>query len=438
MTLQKRERHSKLINSVYHEDLWEIIDEVNGQGEDIEEIIDGTLLTPSSLYPALQAAGYTNVSNQITTAAITPALGEYGPLQNMRAGVANVLDYGAVGDGATDDTAAFYTALDSIGPRGGELIIPPREYLVPEGITEDIPGLRVRSGGTRYLSPGTLGLSGAVIKTTEAGAWCWSHGPASSAANEYRGCAFENITFLGDGDTAGGLRVRTNNNQIAGCGFQSHGSGTGLQFEFPAGGADDASWNDVRGCISQNCLLGYDIGGDVSGASSGGTYVGNVSMGQSGSTGMRISSSNVSVLGGKFEAHDTGLEITANNGVSVVGTRFEGCTTGAWLNRSSQPFWSHHHLIGIVIASGTTSVLIGANNAGDVVCLQTDIPIVDNGTSTTIISDQLTQLGTNNLGFYGTAAVSRPTITGSVGGNAALISLLEQLEALGLIVDGSS
>ncbi|RTL18182.1 MAG: hypothetical protein EKK55_21490, partial [Rhodocyclaceae bacterium] len=66
MTLQKRERHSKLINSVYHEDLWEIIDEVNGQGEDIEEIIDGTLLTPSSLYPALQAAGYTNVSNQIT------------------------------------------------------------------------------------------------------------------------------------------------------------------------------------------------------------------------------------------------------------------------------------------------------------------------------------------------------------------------------------
>lgn len=83
MTLQKRERHSKLINSVYHEDLWEIIDEVNGQGEDIEEIIDGTLLTPSSLYPALQAAGYTNVSNQITTAAITPALEGYAPLANV-------------------------------------------------------------------------------------------------------------------------------------------------------------------------------------------------------------------------------------------------------------------------------------------------------------------------------------------------------------------
>ena len=113
MTLQKRERHSKLINSVYHEDLWEIIDEVNGQGEDIEEIIDGTLLTPSSLYPALQAAGYTNVSNQITTAAITPALEGYGPLENMRALSINALDFGAIGDGTSHPLSEQFATLEA-------------------------------------------------------------------------------------------------------------------------------------------------------------------------------------------------------------------------------------------------------------------------------------------------------------------------------------
>jgi hypothetical protein len=39
------------------------------------------------------------------------------------------------------------------------------------------------------------------------------------------------------------------------------------------------------------------------------------------------------------------------------------------------------------------------------------------------------------LGFYGTAPIAKPTITGSRGGNAALASLLTQLAALGLVTD---
>ncbi len=42
------------------------------------------------------------------------------------------------------------------------------------------------------------------------------------------------------------------------------------------------------------------------------------------------------------------------------------------------------------------------------------------------------------VGFYGATAVTKPTITGSRGGNAALADLLTQLATLGLIVDGSS
>lgn len=44
----------------------------------------------------------------------------------------------------------------------------------------------------------------------------------------------------------------------------------------------------------------------------------------------------------------------------------------------------------------------------------------------------------DKLGFYGNAPAARPTITGSRGGNAALASLLTQLQTLGLITDGTS
>lgn len=45
---------------------------------------------------------------------------------------------------------------------------------------------------------------------------------------------------------------------------------------------------------------------------------------------------------------------------------------------------------------------------------------------------------TTSLGFFGTAPTTKPTVTGSRGGNAALASLLTALAGLGLIVDSSS
>ncbi len=42
------------------------------------------------------------------------------------------------------------------------------------------------------------------------------------------------------------------------------------------------------------------------------------------------------------------------------------------------------------------------------------------------------------LGFFGASAMAKPTITGSRAGNAALQSLLDQLESYGLIVNSTS
>ena len=55
-------------------------------------------------------------------------------------------------------------------------------------------------------------------------------------------------------------------------------------------------------------------------------------------------------------------------------------------------------------------------------------------------ASKTTQLIINGtgLGFFGTAAAAKPTITGSRGGNVALADLLTELATLGLITDSSS
>ena len=44
----------------------------------------------------------------------------------------NVLDFGAVGDGITNDSAAFQAALDTLGNDGGEVYVPYGEYVISD------------------------------------------------------------------------------------------------------------------------------------------------------------------------------------------------------------------------------------------------------------------------------------------------------------------
>ena len=71
-----------------------------------------------------------------------------------------VRDYGAKGDGRTDDTAAFLKAIDALGPRGGQVEVPAGEYLVgelhlkPGVLLQGEPGFGFR----RYSEGSTLKL----------------------------------------------------------------------------------------------------------------------------------------------------------------------------------------------------------------------------------------------------------------------------------------
>lgn len=81
-----------------------------------------------------------------------------------------------------------------------------------------------------------------------------------------------------------------------------------------------------------------------------------------------------------------------------------------------------------VLAFGSDS----ANpNNGEFQVNSTNSIVRRNGTNYITVSD-------SGLAFHGSAAISKPTITGSKGGNAALGNLLTQLANYGLITDSTT
>lgn len=66
-------------------------------------------------------------------------------------GVFDVLDYGAVGDGATDDTAAIQAAIDAVPAAGGVVFFPAGTYRLTDALTGARSNLAL-VGADRYLS----------------------------------------------------------------------------------------------------------------------------------------------------------------------------------------------------------------------------------------------------------------------------------------------
>lgn len=73
----------------------------------------------------------------------------------------SVKDFGAVGDGTTDDTAAFQNAIQALPASGGILVIPPGTYYLSSNPTGGTVGARSIcydiSSGTYFAGPGGAG-----------------------------------------------------------------------------------------------------------------------------------------------------------------------------------------------------------------------------------------------------------------------------------------
>lgn len=296
---------------------------------------------------------------------------------------------GAVGDGQHDDTAAFARAIDALGPRGGTITVPPGIYLVPAGIeTQQDVSLRVVGEGNRYGGATEIGTTGSVIRVTEPGAWAWRHAnPAAPRYIRYKAPAFENLTFWGNEATAGGALIdKTCFSAFRGCLFVGHTTGTGIGIDGdPTVRTTDAAWWNITDCIAQDNLIGFDLaaGGELVASVTLKTTAGGIK--QTG-VGTLVRCGNVRVMGGKDETSDTGMLITATNGVVVTGRGFEtNLSHSLHLNRPAGASVASRQRIVAPYVVGTAPVTIGPNQDRDVIVAPGYCRLDDQGQHTVIV-----------------------------------------------------
>ncbi|MFC5666503.1 glycosyl hydrolase family 28-related protein [Kitasatospora misakiensis] len=124
----------------------------------------------------------------------------------------DVRAYGAVGDGAHDDTAAVQGALDAAAAAGGGVVyFPAGKYLVVP--TAGAPALRVGGNDIRLIGAGSRasmlvkGGNGILLRMSGAGA-------DASGATHRRYCSVENLGFNGNRRTGLVLELYYNDNTV--------------------------------------------------------------------------------------------------------------------------------------------------------------------------------------------------------------------------------
>jgi hypothetical protein len=118
-------------------------------------VVQATDTTSVGIGPFLPTAGGTMTGPLLYTATGGIAL---RPAQDRAADVANVLDYGATGDGMTDDGAAIRAAVAALGGLPGSVTFPPGTYRMTGGYVVLPSGTRVTGAGSgaSIIKPDTL------------------------------------------------------------------------------------------------------------------------------------------------------------------------------------------------------------------------------------------------------------------------------------------
>jgi len=181
------------------------------------------------------------------------------------AGVINVKDYGATGDGATDDTSSFDSALSAVAT-GGRLVVPEGTYVLGVWTIAKAVTVSVEPGASLKLKAGT---DDHMIEITAADVTFLGHGLAvmdgNDANNTFSGsngvmniqadrCRVEGVTF-DDCERCVYLKA-ADTCVIASCRFQS--SALGL---FAHGDCDDLRVQDCDfvGVVGSACKIhGHD------------------------------------------------------------------------------------------------------------------------------------------------------------------------------------
>ena len=389
--------------------------------------------------------------------------------------VHNVRDYGATGSGTVDDSSAVQAAIDAAAVQRGLVYFPPGDYVVDGTVTMlDCDDLTVQFSSDAWLKPSDgyaltvddserVRVHGLRVKFeggTPTGGLLVTASPRTTVTDP--------VVYLWDDDagTPDGIVVDDNSYWC---------EVVRPRMRKLSGGITNDIANGVVFKLVSNA--GRVVGGDFSNCT----------------VGVLVEDANsVAVDGTAFETCDTGIELLDNSNnaaLRVTGCRFESVTTAVSLLNND--LTSLPTMIGDNTYVGITTVLNNPNALPVQVKDNASIHLVGSGygfTSTHAIVevtpfDQATpafrvngrfpytedptflvtatggislgdgsgapdihltyasgglKVDSSALGFFNTTPTSKPTVTGSRGGNAALASLLTALANLGLITDSSS
>lgn len=261
--------------------------------------------------------------------------------------IVSVKDFGATGDGVTDDTAAIQTAINSLPTSGGEVLFPAGSYLISSSLTSNKNNLRLRGVGSSYLNTAAAEIvtSSAII--------CLDLGSATST--NHSGAQIDNLGFRDvsvSGAAIGAMRFRRMNHvRVANVSVNSFGVGYAVQFD---GTGDAVVLPLISGVKFRANKYGIQTVGLVT---------------------------STTVLGGYFNcASVTGaIGIDWNNPTGdtlrVVGAAFEQCSVGVKLQSSSNTISARFeaNTTGVYVVSGTRNVITNSTFATGTTGIQLDV-----------------------------------------------------------------
>jgi hypothetical protein len=140
--------------------------------------------------------------------------------------------------------------------------------------------------------------------------------------------------------------------------------------------------------------------------------------------------------GNIFTKADAGNVVTdewRSGGVASANVRY-----ALEMNSVESLNWRVYSGVGVFLGNAMTLTWNGSSHTNTELQVQGFRAFQDGRVSGDFTMDADLNHDGTNAGFFGSTPIAQPSITGSRGGNAALASLLTELERLGLIVDNTT
>jgi hypothetical protein len=248
----------------------------------------------------------------------------------------SIMDFGAVGDGVTDDWAAFQAALDASPPEGYNIYVPKGVYVISQKLiypsSDRIYPVMIQGDlGNVTRSASTTGTNGSVsvLKFTGTGVFI-----------ELRENANSNIRFSG--------------------GFQD------IKLVGPGVGSTGVNAEDIVASRWSNVsITGFENGLIAPGFAYYGKFdrliVGGPGRDVVGSVGIQLGLTNgTSLIDIQCQSFETGVLIGSGRGFSIIGGTIEACATGLHLNQTrsftfSGLYFENHTSESILITGSTNT-----------------------------------------------------------------------------------